>query len=848
MTAIPSNSGGHLLVKCLQSLGANKCFGVPGESYLDVLDALYDTQGAVDFVLCRNEGGAAFMAEAYGKLTGLPGICMVTRGPGATNASIGIHTAKQNSSPMILFIGQVGSDFRDREAFQEIDYRAFYGSVAKWVVEIDDADRIPELLSRAWRTALSGRPGPVVVVLPEDMLCVQTNATPCQPVRIAEPAPSPEDIEELTSLLSSAEKPLVIIGGSGWNKAGRFALQQFAQNNNLPVAAAFRFQDLFDNHSGCYIGEAGVGMAPALQATIKQADVILAMGIRFGEMTTAGYTLLEIPYPNAKLIHVHASDGELGKVYTPVLPIHASPNLTARALKDVELSKQWNTWGQLARDAYLDSFDAPVQPGAVDMVAISKWLRDQLPNDVIVTNGAGNFTVWPNKFLCFGPDQRLLAPQSGAMGYGLPAAIAAKVVQPDATVVCFAGDGDFQMNCQELGTAMQANACPIILILNNGSYGTIRMHQERHYPNRVSATDLINPDFIALAKAYGFHAERVSKTSEFPDAYQRATKSASGAVLELKIATEAITPRQTLSEIRGTQKSVNSQQSTVNSQHECDCLHRILRVSMTQKTILITGATDGIGLETAKLLAGMGHNLLLHGRSQAKLASATSDVTKLAKDSSVQSYLADLSIMEEVAAFASSVAEKQDSLDVLINNAGVLGAPNSTTTDGLEIRFAVNTIAPYLLTQRLLPLLDSSARVINLSSAAQSAVDPARLLSATKMSDMDAYAQSKLAITMWSRSLALALADNGPAIIAVNPGSLLGSKMVKEGFGVGGKDLSIGADILVRAALADEFSSASAKYFDNDSGQFASPHTDALDARKCQEVVSAIESVLARLV
>lgn len=543
-------SGGHLLVQSLQALGARKCFGVPGESYLDVLDALHDTQGELDFVLCRNEGGAAFMAEAYGKLTGQPGICMVTRGPGATNASIGVHTAMQNSTPMILFVGQVGTDQRGRELFQEIDYQAFYGSVAKWVVEIDDVERIPELLSRAWSTALSGRPGPVVIALPENMLTSTTQVAPCRPVRIAQPAPSAQNLKDAATLLNQAKKPLVIIGGGGWNAEGRADIQAFCESNDLPVTVAFRFHDLIDHHSACFIGEAGVGMSPALQSVIKAADVILAIGVRFGEMTTGAYTLLDVPYPKATLIHVHPSDRELGKVYASNLPIQASPNTMAASLKALVLSGDWKAWQQRCRKPYLESFDAPEQPGLVDMAAIMKHLRGCLPDDAIITNGAGNFATWPNRFFQFGPKHRLLAPQSGAMGYGVPAAIAAKIVEPNRTVLCFAGDGDFQMNCQELGTAMQANAQPVILILNNGTYGTIRMHQERHYPERVSGTDLHNPDFVALAKSYGFHAERVSATSEFEAAFTRALASKTGAVLELMIATEALTPRQTLSQIR----------------------------------------------------------------------------------------------------------------------------------------------------------------------------------------------------------------------------------------------------------------------------------------------------------
>lgn len=543
-------SGGHLLVRCLQSLGARVCFGVPGESYLDVLDALHDSSGELDFKLCRNEGGAAFMAESYGKLTGIPGLCLVTRGPGATNASIGVHTALQNSSPMILLIGQVGTGLLGREAFQEIDYVSFFGSVAKLAIQIDRVDRIPELIARAWSTALSGRPGPVVVSLPEDMLVSSSTSQPCKPVSIPEAAPRQSDIDELTSLLNSAARPLIIVGGGSWSSEAKRALQLFAEHNCLPVLSAFRFNDLIDNYSDCYIGNAGVGMAASIKKTVADADVIVAIGARLGEMTTAEYSLLQVPQPSTRLVHAHASDKELGKIYTADLAIHSGPNQMAFALQSVQLDCRWQSWTHSARQAYLDGFRLPVQPGPVDMVAVTASIQQRLPDDVIVTNGAGNFTVWPNKFLKYGPDQRLLAPQSGAMGYGLPAAIAAKIVAPEKVVICFAGDGDFQMNCQELGTAMQCDARPIVLLLNNGTYGTIRMHQERHYPGRISATDLVNPDFVALARSYGFHAETVNETSNFEAAFDRALASRRGALIELIISAEAITPYETLSQIR----------------------------------------------------------------------------------------------------------------------------------------------------------------------------------------------------------------------------------------------------------------------------------------------------------
>lgn len=542
-------NGGQLLVESLVALGATKGFGVPGESYLAVLDALHDTQGKLDFVLCRNEGGAAFMAAAWGKLMGQPGLCFVTRGPGVTNASIGVHTAMQDSAPMILFVGQVATSMKGREAFQEIDYRAVFGTMAKWAVEIDDVERIPEILARAWITALTGRPGPVVIALPEDMLTSLTDAAPLTgPARVAEPAPTAEALAEALAMLEGAARPLVLMGGCNWTEAGQQALQSFAEASDIPVVATFRYQDQFDNFSPVYAGEAGVGMPAHVRKLILDADVILAINVRFGEMTTDGYTLLDVPVPAQKLIHVHASDREIGKIYQPTLGIQAGPNAFAAALRPVK--GNWAAWRANGRKAYEDGFEAPAQPSPVDMVLATAHLREVLPEDAILTNGAGNFTVWPNKFYKFGPKARLLAPQSGAMGYGVPAAIAAKVAFPERTVVCFAGDGDFQMNCQELGTAMQAGAQPIILVLNNGIYGTIRAHQERNYPGRVSGTTMENPDFVMLAQAYGYHAERVGATEDFPAAFARARASRSGALLELNISPEALTPRQTLSQMR----------------------------------------------------------------------------------------------------------------------------------------------------------------------------------------------------------------------------------------------------------------------------------------------------------
>ncbi|MFW2587736.1 thiamine pyrophosphate-dependent enzyme [Sagittula sp. SSi028] len=546
--------GGQLLVECLVNLGARKAFGVPGESYLAVLDAMHDTAGAFDFVLCRNEGGAGFMAAAWGKLTGQPGICLVTRGPGVTNASIGIHTAMQDSVPMLVFVGQVATDMKGREAFQEIDYKAVFGSMAKWAVEIDQTDRIPEIVGRAWTVATSGRPGPVVVALPEDVLSQVTDIPALAgPARIAAPAVNIAAENDARDLLEAAKRPLILFGGSNWSDEGRAALQTFAEENQIPAVGVFRYIDQFDNHSEAFAGHAGVGMWPSTAKLIREADVILGIGVRFGENSTGGYSLLQVPTPRQTLIHVHASDAELGKIYQPALGIHADPSDFAMTMVEGgPLDRRDDGWFRKARVAYKAGFDLPPQPSPVDMTQVIAHLQKVLPKDAVLTNGAGNFAIWPGYFFRYGAGQRLLAPQSGAMGYGLPAAIAAKIAHPDRTVVCFAGDGDFQMTLQELATAAQAGAQPIVLILNNGIYGTIRAHQERHYPGRVSGTDMVSPDFVALAKAYGYYAQRVERTEDFADAFAAAQASTTGAVLDLDISAEAISPRATLSSLRET--------------------------------------------------------------------------------------------------------------------------------------------------------------------------------------------------------------------------------------------------------------------------------------------------------
>ncbi|MEE9314954.1 MAG: thiamine pyrophosphate-binding protein [Rhizobiaceae bacterium] len=547
-----AKTGAQLLVECLLAQEVEIGFGVPGESYLAVLDALHDVPEKFKFVGCRNEGGGSFMAEAYGKLTGKPGVLFVTRGPGATNASIGIHTAMQDSSPMVVFVGQIETSMRGREAFQEVDYKAYFGSMAKWVVEIDSADRVPELVNRAFAVAQSGRPGPVVVALPEDMLVQETNALPRGKAVAIRPTASEGAIVELMERLAKAERPVVVSGGGGWSRDGEAALLKFAEANELPVIVSFRNQDVIDNASPSYIGDAGFGLAPEIRSFLDESDLLIAFNVRFGETLTDGYKLFDPATFDKQLVHIHAGEAELGKIFNPDLAILADPNQAAGMLAAASpvSTQKWSERTKSARKAWVDGLQVPAQPGNVDMGEIMEYLRDVLPDDVIITNGAGNFSIWCNRFLSHGNGKRLLGPQAGAMGAGVPAAVMAKIVDPDRFVLCFSGDGDFQMNCQELGTALQQGAAPVILILNNGTYGTIRMHQEREYPGRVSGTEIVNPDFSTLAKAYGMHGVLVTKTADFKPAFERACASPTGAVLELTIDPEGIAPRTTISALR----------------------------------------------------------------------------------------------------------------------------------------------------------------------------------------------------------------------------------------------------------------------------------------------------------
>lgn len=547
-------TGGQILVDCLAAQGVSTVFGVPGESYLAVLDALYEHE-EIRFVTCRQEGGAAFAAEAWGKLTGEPGVCFVTRGPGATNASIGVHTAMQNSTPMILFIGQVGTHELGRESFQEIDYKSMFADIAKWVVEIDSAERMTETIARAWVTAQSGRPGPVVVALPEDVLRDQAPGYQLPQLRVPKAGCETGLPSEAAVLLDNSEKPLIIIGGGGWHGGPELpGLTDWCETGAIPIIATFRCQDLIDNYSPCYVGDCGLGMPSHVKEMIAEADVILALNIRFSDNTTDGFTLLEVPIPKQTVIHVHPSPTELGKIYHVRLPIHSNPEEFLRTLivQPIYPSETRKTRLEELKSKYEQTFELPPQPGNLDLGEVMKHLQATVPPDTVLTNGAGNFAIWPARHFKFGEGHRLLAPQSGAMGAGIPAAVAAKVMDNTRMVVCFAGDGDFQMTFQELGTAMQYDARPIVLVINNGTYGTIRMHQERDYPDRISGTELKNPDFTKIADAYGMYGERVEKTEDFPDAFLRAMMSPTGAILDLIVDPEGSTPRKTLSDIRGT--------------------------------------------------------------------------------------------------------------------------------------------------------------------------------------------------------------------------------------------------------------------------------------------------------
>jgi len=546
-----TRTGGEILIDQLAIHGVRHAFCVPGESYLAALDAFHDSD--IKLTVCRHESAAAMMAEAVGKVTGRPGICFVTRGPGATNASAGIHIARQDSSPVIMFVGQVGRHMREREAFQELDYRAVFGSIAKWVTEIDDPARIPELVSRAFHTACNGRPGPVVIALPEDMLterAIVPDAAAFEPVEIW---PGLTDMSRLQKLLWAAKRPIVLVGGSRWSELAYAALARFAERFALPVATTFRRGHLFDALHPCYAGDLGIGPNPKLLARVKGADLVLMIGDRMSEMTSQSYTLFDIPEPQMKLVHVHPGSDELGRVYHPHLAINAAPTAFCSALEGLQPPNDiaWKGEADIAHADFLAWTDkATPVPGGVNLGEILVWLRNNLPPESFLTNGAGNFAGWIHRFYRFRKYASHVGPTSGSMGYGLPAAVAMKTLYPERAVVCIAGDGDFLMTGQDFATAVQYQLPLIVVLSDNGLYGTIRMHQERDYPGRPVATALRNPDFVAYAKAFGGFGVLVEKTADFPAAFAAALKSGLPSIIHLKVDPEAITPTMTLTGIR----------------------------------------------------------------------------------------------------------------------------------------------------------------------------------------------------------------------------------------------------------------------------------------------------------
>ena len=563
-TSLKARTGGQVLVDQLLIHGADTAYCVPGESYLEVLDALHDVQDRFSLINARHEAGAANMAETYGKLTGTPGICMVTRGPGACHAAIGVHIAQQDSTPMILLVGQIARDTTDREAFQEVDYRAMFGPIAKWATQIDDPARVPEYMARAFRVATSGRPGPVVISLPEDMLTEVVSVADARPYTATHAGLSPDNLDMLKTEIAQAERPLLLLGGSGWSDESAAAITRFAEANKIPVTTSFRRQDIVNNLSPVYAGDFGTSTAPSLYAHQRDADLLVVIGARLGEMTTKTYTTMQSPNPETRLVHLYPDADEIGRVYSPDLGIAAAPVSVAAALDGVDLGRAeaWDAWCEKLHADYLTDTEAPNGGDwDLDMGVALAQLRDELPDDVVVTLDAGNHTGWAQRFLRFGRPGRIVGSTCGAMGYSVPAAVAASIAEPERLTLSFVGDGGFMMSGNELATAAQYGGRPIVLLFNNGIYGTIRMHQERDHPERISGTTLQNQDFVKMAEGLGAHAERVTKTEDFAAAFTRARESGRPALIELVTDPEQISTRTTISKLRAAaQKKVDADQ------------------------------------------------------------------------------------------------------------------------------------------------------------------------------------------------------------------------------------------------------------------------------------------------
>ena len=547
-----TRTGGQVLIAALQINGCRRIFGVPGESYLSALDALYDIGKQIPYITCRQEGGAAFMACAHADFTGEPGVCFVTRGPGASNACIGLHVAYQGSTPLIMLIGQIPVAQREREAFQEIDYRRMFAPVAKWTTEIDDCNRIPEFVNRAYRVATSGRPGPVVLALPEDVLRGESHCADLPAARATPVAPSTADMESVRELLSMAKQPLLLLGGTNWTRAGHESIKAATAMLDLPVAVGFRRQGLFPNDHPNYVGNLGFGGAPVPNDYARATDLLIVVGARLNDGTTLKFSLIAAPTPTCTLVHVHPGPEELGRLYQADLPIQADPNAFAIALSNLVLpaAPSWSAIRRGLRAEFEKMVDLPRQPGPVDMAEVMKYLNKRLPATAVVTTGAGNASDWPNIYYAYRSFRCALSPVCGAMGFGVPAAIAAKLAAPERIVVYIGGDGDFLMNGQELATAVQYGTDPVFVIVDNGMYGTIRMHQEYRHADRILGTLLQNPDFAAVARGYGAHGEVVETTQEFAPAFERALACRKAAVIHVKVGPENFGPNLSFADIR----------------------------------------------------------------------------------------------------------------------------------------------------------------------------------------------------------------------------------------------------------------------------------------------------------